>query len=349
MTPISDAEPVESVAEKAVKVAEAAGLSKLGGKNRLVGILQHVGEGRNTGHVPPQVTGAIARRLKARKSIVFLTGSATLYTGNRSVAPAHIEQAYAHGFTPDVIACPIVMSDGLKGTDRIEVDVPEAKHCRTAYLGSALEHTDSLVVVTHPTGHIAAGFGASIKNVAMGLSSRGGKLAMHHGGHPNFKSGACVVCGRCARACPANAITIRESAVLDADLCIGCGQCYAVCPHDAISFEWRQRGEGFQERLVEYAAAVCRMLEGRMLFINVCRCFTKECDCFDIAQKALCSDSAIVASTDIVAVDSAAADLINQKAGRDIVREAGQREYRGMLKYAEKLGLGSCEYMLVTV
>jgi len=349
MIPLRGGETAEVVAEKALAVAEAAGLGKLGGKGRLVGILQHVGEGRNKGHVPPQVTGAIARRLKEHRSLVFLTGSATLYTGNRSVAPAHIEQAYAHGFTPDVAECPIIMSDGLRGTDRIEVEVPAAKHCKTAYLGSALEHMDALVVVSHPTGHIAAGFGASIKNVSMGLACRGGKLAMHHGGHPDFKRRACKACGRCAAACPAKAITIEKTAILDASLCIGCGQCYAVCPHGAISFEWRHKGGGFQERLVEYAAAVWSLLKGRMIFVNVCRCFTKECDCFDLEQEPLCPDAGIVASSDMVAADAAAADLINRAAGRDIVLEAGERDYRGMLEYAERLGIGSSEYALRVV
>lgn len=123
-------------AEAALRVAVAAGLDELARPNALIGILQHVGEGRNVGHVKPAVTRAIADHMTARKAKPFLTGSATLYKGRRSNARDHMLQAYDHGFTPEAIGCPIVMCDGLRGSDRIEVTVPGARHCPTAYLGS---------------------------------------------------------------------------------------------------------------------------------------------------------------------------------------------------------------------
>jgi len=348
-TRLSRGETQESVARKAVRLAELAGLKKLARPGAFVGILQHVGEGRGIGYVKPSVTRALALRLAASKAKPFLTGSATLYKGSRSNACDHSMQAFAHGFTPETIRCPIVMSDGLKGTDRISVRVRGARHCGVAYLGSAVALMDGLVVVTHPTGHIAAGFGATLKNIAMGLSARGGKLAMHHGGHPVFRSARCVGCGRCQEWCPVRAIVVRKKARLLVKKCIGCGQCYAVCPADAIAFEWTYRGPVFQERLVEYAAAVLTRLGQRMVCLNVCQYFTKECDCFDIRQEALCADVGILSSRDPVALDTATADLLEETAGRDIVLEAGGREYRGMFEYAEMLGLGTRAYRLVEV
>lgn len=42
-------------------------------------------------------------------------------------------------------------------------------------------------------------------------------------------------CDQCARACPADALHVDGSIVLDADQCTGCGQCVHVCPMGALS------------------------------------------------------------------------------------------------------------------
>jgi uncharacterized Fe-S center protein len=348
-TPLKDKQSSETTALATLKLAEAAGLKALAGHGRLVGILQHVGEGRNIGHIKPAITRALAAKLTALKAKPFLTGSATLYKGRRSNAVDHMMQAYEHGFTPEAIGCPIIMSDGLRGGDRIAVKVPRAKHCRTAYLGSAVGMMDSLLVVSHPTGHIAAGFGATIKNVSMGLADRGGKMAMHFGGHPIFNAAKCTACGRCAQWCPVDAIVIGKKATLTQAKCIGCGQCLSMCAFDAIEFEWGTNSEVFQERLVEYCAAVKERIGERILYLNICQQFTPECDCFDLLQKPVCPDIGILASYDPVAIDKATIDLLNQAAGRDLVQEIGKRGYEALFAHAEKIGLGSRSYQLKTI
>jgi len=348
-TPLEDREPAEGVGRKAARLAEAAGLKHVVQADGLIGILQHVGEGDNVGHVEPPVTRAIAKKIAARKGTPFLTGTATLYRGRRSNACDHLMQAYDHGFTPEAIGCPIVMVDGLRGSDQVSVRVPSAKHCATAYLGSGVAVLDGLVAITHPTGHVGAGFAAAIKNVSMGLSSRGGKLAMHHGSYPIFLPERCTACGRCVQWCPADAITLAKTAKLDKKKCIGCGECFSVCPSDAIDFSWRLQGQGFQEGMVEYCAAVQSKLGDRILFLNVIRHFQKGCDCMGTPEKAVCPDVGLVASRDIVAVDTATADLLHRATGKDIVREVADCDYRGMLAYAESMDLGSRDYELIEI
>jgi len=256
-------------------------------------------------------------------------------------------QAYEHGFTPEKIKCPVIMSDGLRGADRMSVKLQKTKHFKVAYLGSAVGLMDGLVVISHPTGHIATGFAAAVKNVAMGLASRGGKMAMHDGDHPIFVAKKCTACGRCEQWCPEKAITVDKVATLIKSKCVGCGECLAVCPFNAIDFNWSVQGLGIQERVVEYCAAVHAQLGERILYLNVIQHFTEGCDCFDIRQEAVCQDVGIVVSRDLVAVDLATADLMNRAAGKDVVGKVAGRDYRQMFAYAEELGLGSRDYDLV--
>jgi len=44
----------------------------------------------------------------------------------------------------------------------------------------------------------------------------------------------CVACGVCVDACPQDAITVDDIAVIDNGKCIDCGACIDECPSDAI-------------------------------------------------------------------------------------------------------------------
>ena len=346
-TPTTGGESMESVAKKAARLFMAADFGSLIPESGLIGIVQHVGEGQGIGFVKPEVTRALAEQIRNHHGKPFLLGTTTLYTGNRSNAVDHLAQAYDHGFTPDAIGCPIIIADGLRGTDRRSIEVPRARHGKNAYLASAAAIADALIVVSHPTGHGQVGLAATLKNIAMGLASRSGKLAMHHGAEPRFLPDECTACGVCAERCPVQAIEVDDVAKIIEGRCIGCGQCFTECRYGAIAFDWSAGGSTIHERVCEYCLAAKNALEGRLGCINVAIHYTSGCDCGGSKQNAICEDLGIVASKDPVATDTATADLLIERIGRDVAQEASPRvHYRFMLEYAERIGAGSRSYSI---
>lgn len=70
----------------------------------------------------PNFAKTVADAVKELGGRPFLTDCNTLYVGRRKNALDHIEAAYENGFSPFSTGCQIIIADGLKGTD--EVDVP---------------------------------------------------------------------------------------------------------------------------------------------------------------------------------------------------------------------------------
>ena len=82
--------------------------------------------------------------------------------------------AKEHGFTK----IPIVIADGEKGEDYYEVEI-NMKHFKKCKIGKEFSKYNQILVLTHFTGQMLAGFGGAIKHLGMGFATRGGKLAQH--------------------------------------------------------------------------------------------------------------------------------------------------------------------------
>ena len=114
----------------------------------------------------------------------FLTDCNTLYPGSRKNALEHMDCANLNGFNTITTGCQIIIGDGLRGTDDVEVPVENAEYCPTARIGRAVMDADVFISLTHFKGHEATGFGGAIKNIGMGCGSRAGKMAQHNSGKP---------------------------------------------------------------------------------------------------------------------------------------------------------------------
>ncbi len=303
----------------------------------------HFGERGNRTYLPPEVYDGMIILLKNAGCKTFFTETSVLYGGERFQAEKHIALAKSHGFT----GLPVVIADGSNGEDAVDVPVKNGRYFRNAAIGRVLAEAEQVLVVSHFKGHMLAGFGGAVKQLSMGFASKGGKMAMHFNVKPRIRQWKCRACGLCAKRCNADAIIKGEKKYrIDHDKCIGCGACFSICPHHAVSvFTWQGIKNAlfgkrdFRRKLVEYAYAA--HAGKRNLYVTFVVNVTPGCDCEPRPMRKCVPDIGVFASLDPVALDSACYDA---------VKSAG-KHFRGheQLEYAEKIGLGSREYTLVTL
>jgi len=102
--------------------------------------------------------------------------------------------------------------------------------------------------------------------------------------------------------------------------------------------------------MAEYALGALKGKENRSVFFNFIISVTKDCDCFGQPNMPkIVDDIGIVASTDPVAVDKVALDLVEAKAGKKLAKllRNGKLDPRYQIEHAERIGLGSTDYELI--
>jgi len=351
--------------DKLDRLLEKSGMDKVDFKNKFTALKLHFGEPGNLAFLRPNFLKVVADRVIAAGGLPFLTDCNTLYVGRRKHALEHISAAYENGFSPLSTSCHVIIADGLKGTDDVEVPVAGGELCKTARIGRAVMDADVFISVTHFKGHELTGFGGALKNIGMGSGSRAGKMHMHNDGKPAISASKCRACGLCARFCAQGAIRYAEAdgkASIDPALCVGCGRCIGVCNFNAIRNSSGTSNELLGCKMVEYAKAV---LDGRPHFhVSVVNQVSPYCDCHSENDAAVVPDIGMFASFDPVALDQACIDAVNAAPGIEssILAERGREhgcdhltnvhpgtDWRVQLAHAEKLGIGQTSYELITV
>lgn len=167
--------------------------------------------------------------------------------------------ANLNGYNTVTTGCQIIIGDGLRGTDEVEVPVKNGEYVEKAKIGRAIMDADVFISLAHFKGHEMTGFGGAIKNIGMGCGSRAGKMEQHSSGKPKVDESKCKNCHRCAQECGSDAITYEDNvAHIHEDLCKGCGRCIGACAFDAIqTVEW-DANEKLDRKMAEYAQAVCQ-------------------------------------------------------------------------------------------
>lgn len=201
-----------SLPEKLKRLCRRAGMEKeidFGGK--YTAIKMHFGELGNLASLRPQYVHALADLVKEAGGLPFLTDCNTLYPGSRKNALEHLECAALNGYNPITTGCQVLIGDGLRGTDEVEVPVPGGEYIKKAKIGRAIMDADVFISLAHFKGHESTGFGGAIKNIGMGCGSRAGKMEQHSSGKPVVDESLCRDCKRCAKECGSDAITYERA------------------------------------------------------------------------------------------------------------------------------------------
>ena len=359
----------ESMPDKLKRLVKAAGIADIDFDGKFVAIKMHFGEHGNVSFLRPNYAKAIVDLVKELGGKPYLTDCNTMYPGYRKNALEHLYCAWENGFTPLATGCPIIIGDGLKGTDDVDVPVEGGEYVKNAHIGRAVMDADIFISLSHFKGHEATGFGGAIKNIGMGCGSRAGKTDQHSCGKATIVEDRCRGCRKCQRECANGGLVFDEESKkmhVDNNHCVGCGRCLGACNFDAIEFRQDNANEMLGRRMAEYAKAV---VDGRPQFhISLIMDVSPFCDCHPENDAPILPDLGMLASFDPLALDQACVDLCqaatpikNSNLGdnmscADFVdhhdhfkNNRPDSDWKACLEQCEKIGIGSREYELIRI
>jgi uncharacterized Fe-S center protein len=287
--------------------------------------------------------------------------------------PHSVASAHTRGYTAETLGCPLYPSTGID--EQWTVTKPYSYRNMTEFhMGGAIEAADFLIDFAHVKGHPATGWGAAIKNLALGCMAGPTRGAMHDVSNytPAFFKAHCPdEATRVAirESCPHGAIVDDKEDPNGLHLhygeCNQCMRCQDIAP-GALVID-RSNFMAFLEVVNIAAKLVLDTFEpGNAIFLNLATHMTPVCDCFGFTGMPVLPDAGIFGSDDIVAVEQATLDKLAESAivaenlpgSMEIVRREGHpwtwihgpyKDPIAGLAHAEELGIGSRAYTLEDV
>jgi hypothetical protein len=345
-----------------------------------VAVKIHYGEYNRTAILRPEYIAAIVEEVKACGGHPYVVNDTTLsyhLYNNMATSQYQQEGAIRHGYTAATFGCPVIIADGFAGEDDYRVEIPEGLILKETYIGRAVAEADAMIVLAHARGHSITMYGGATKQLGIGCQSKRGKYITHlaHWGDPHDSIGwpkftdkcpgtACKFHKMCDDSCPHEAHkALEHGKEWHPERCRLCYSCQVTCLFSGmtgVTFE----DNYFPNAMIAHADAALGALKcfdrGKVGFINCAIDIVPECDCFPWAGKAVCPDLGIFASRDLMALEEATLDAIDNapiipgsvaeekklKPGEDKFRAINGFSPRIITRAGEKIGLGAREYSL---
>ena len=116
--------------------------------------------------------------------------------------------------------------------------------------------------------------------------------------------------------------------------------------------KWTADHNAFLEAMADAAGSVVDYFKGNIVYINVMKNMSVDCDCCAVAEDPCIADIGILASVDPIAIDQACIDLVyacDDPGKAHFLKRVESRNGVHTIEAAASLGYGSREYELVTV
>ena len=115
---------------------------------------------------------------------------------------------------------------------------------------------------------------------------------------------------------------------------------------------WTADHNAFLEAMADAAGSVIEYMKGNILYVNVMKNMSVDCDCCAVAEDPCIADIGILVSTDPVAIDQACIDLVyacSDPGKPHFIERIESRNGVHTIEAAAELGYGTREYELVEI
>jgi hypothetical protein len=332
------------------RLLENTGLKDVVG-GKWTAVKMHLGREIGTTTVHPLYVKILVDKLKSWGAKPFITDQVT-------------EGAKVRGYTEEMLGAPIAPVCGVMDKYVYEKAV-DFRTFKNVDVGGNIHDAEVMIDLSHVKGHGTCGYGGACKNIAMGCVTDRTRHQIHSlEGGLVWNGELCTHCEACIASCNHNASSFEDGKFsVFYHNCTTCQHCIKVCPTGAITLDSHNYTD-FQTGMAICTDEVLKTFEpGHVYYINFLTNITIICDCWGMSTPALVPDIGIMASSDIVAIETACLGAIKTEnlisdglpqgmelggKGHLFERIHGKDPYI-QLSELEKRGLGMQEYVIEEV